>query len=328
VRKLLIAVAASMLIAGAVLAAPALAGNGGLSPVTPNAPGAKGITDIYWFVTVFIGAVFLAVEGLLVVFIVRYRRRKRARDADGLQIHGSTRLETMWTAIPVVILVAIATFVFVKLPGIKNTPVANAAGTRLNVTVTGHQFYWEFSYPNGVVAIDRLRVPVGQPVRLTVTSPHWDVIHSWWIPALGGKIDAIPGRLNHTGFVADSPGIYTGQCAELCGVQHAAMLDSVQVMPKAEFDTWLAARAAQQSAGTGPLGQEEWVGACSKCHGLNGQGLVGPSIASSPILQDPVRLTALLENGKNLMPPVGRGWSTQQLSALSGYLKTRFGSGG
>jgi len=129
VRKLLIAVAASLLIAGTVLATPALAGNGGLSPVPPNAPGAKGITDIYWFVTVFIGAVFVAVEGLLVVFIVRYRRRKRARDADGLQIHGSTRLETMWTAIPVVILVAIATFVFVKLPGIKNTPVANAAGT-------------------------------------------------------------------------------------------------------------------------------------------------------------------------------------------------------
>jgi cytochrome c oxidase subunit 2 len=328
VRKLLIAVAASLLITGAVLAAPALAGNGGLSPVTPQSPGAQGITDIYWFITVFVGIVFVVVEGLLVVFVFRYRRRKRPRDADGLQIHGSTRLETMWTAVPVVILVIIATFVFVKLPGIKNTPVANAAGTRLNILVTGHQFYWQFNYPNGVVAIDRLRVPAGQPVKLTVTSPDWDVIHSWWIPALGGKIDAIPGRLNHTGFVADAPGVYTGRCAELCGVQHAAMLDSVQVLPKSGFDAWLAASATRQSAGTSSLGQDEWVGACSKCHGLDGQGLVGPAIASSPTLQDPVRLGVLLENGKNLMPPVGRGWSKEQLTALSGYLKKRFGSGG
>ena len=327
-RKLLIAVAASALLAGALLAAPALAGDGGISPVTPNAPGARGITDAYWFITGFVGFVFVLVEGLLVAFIVRYRRKKRPRDADGLQIHGSSRLETLWTIGPVLILVAIATFVFVKLPSIKNTPVANAAGTRLNVTVTGHQFYWEFTYPNGVIAIDRLRVPAGQPVRLTVTSPDWDVIHSWWIPALGGKIDAIPGRLNHTGFVASTPGLYVGRCAELCGVQHAAMLDSVQVMPKARFDTWLAARAAQQSAGTSPLGQEEWVGACSKCHGLAGQGLVGPAIASSQTLQSGARLATLLENGKRLMPQVGRGWSSQQLAALSAYLKTRFGSGG
>jgi len=328
VRKLLIAVAASLLITGALLAAPALAGDGGLSPVTPDAPGAKGITDTYWFITGFVGVVFLVVEGLLVAFVVRYRRKNRARDADGLQIHGSSRLETIWSVAPVLILVAIVTFVFVKLPGIKNTPVANAAGARLNIAVTGHQFYWEFTYPNGVIAIDRLRVPVGQPVRLTVTSPDWDVIHSWWIPALGGKIDAIPGRLNHTGFVADTPGIYVGRCAELCGVQHAAMLDSVQVMPKAEFDAWLATRAAQQTAGTSSLGQDEWVGACSKCHGLAGQGLVGPSIASSQTLQSTSQLDVLLQNGKNLMPPVGRGWSAQQLSALSAYLKKRFGSGG
>ena len=310
------------------LAGPALAGNGGLSPVTPNAPGAHGITDAYWFITVFIMIVFVVVEGLLVAFVVRYRRKKKqVRDAEGPQIHGSSRLELLWSAVPVLILVAIATFVFIKLPGINRVPAANAAGPRLEVEVTGHQFYWDFRYPNGVVTIDRLRVPAGQPVHLTVTAPDWDVIHSWWIPALGGKIDAIPGRLNHTGFTAADPGIFVGRCAELCGIQHTAMLASVQVLPKATFDTWLDQRKQQQTAGTSALGKEEWIGSCAKCHGLAGEGLVGPAIASSPTLLDATRLTALLQNGKNLMPPVGRGWNGAQLDALAAYLKGRFGNG-
>ena len=318
----LVALAASLAAAG-----PALAGDGGLSPVTPNAPGARGITDTYWFITVFVGIVFVLVEGLLVAFVIRYRRRKRARDAEGLQIHGSSRLELLWSTAPVLILVAIAAFVFIKLPGINRVPEASAAGPRLDVTVTGHQFYWEFAYPDGVVTIDRLRVPAGVPVRLTVTAPDWDVIHSWWIPALGGKIDAIPGRLNHTGFVASEPGVYVGRCAELCGIQHTAMLASVQVVPKATFDAWLGQREQQQAAGTSALGKEEWVGSCAKCHGLAGEGLVGPAIASSPTLLDSARLTTLLQNGKNLMPPVGRGWNSAQLDALAAYLKGRFGSG-
>ena len=312
---------------GLVAGGPALAGDGGLSPVTPNAPGAHGITDTYWFITVFVGIVFVLVESLLVLFVVRYRRQKRARDADGLQIHGSARLEQAWTLGPVLILVAIAAFVFVKLPGINHIPAANAAGDRLDITVTGHQFYWEFDYPNGVVTIDRLRVPAGQPVRLTVTAPDWDVIHSWWIPALGGKIDAIPGRLNHTGFTASDSGLFVGRCAELCGVQHTVMLASVQVLPRATFDAWLGQRVQQQAAGTSTLGKDEWVGSCSKCHGLAGEGLVGPAIATSPILLDGAKLAALLHNGKGQMPQVGRGWSGQQLDALAAYLKGRFDSG-
>ena len=323
----LVALATALVAAGLVLVTPALAGDGGLSPVTPNAPGAHGITDAYWFITVFVGIVFVLVEGLLVAFVVRYRRQKRARDAEGLQIHGSSRLELLWSTAPVLILVAIAAFVFIKLPGINRVPTANAAGARLEVTVTGHQFYWEFSYPNGVVTIDRLRVPAGQPVRLIVTAPDWDVIHSWWIPALGGKIDAIPGRLNHTGFIASQPGIYVGRCAELCGVQHTAMLASVQVLPKATFDAWLDQREQQQAAGTSALGKEEWVGSCAKCHGLAGAGLVGPAIATSPTLLDTARLTTLLQNGKGLMPPVGRDWNDNQLNALASYLKGRFSSG-
>jgi cytochrome c oxidase subunit II len=322
VRKLPpVVVCALALVACAAVAAPeAFAANGGFTPITPNSSGAHRILDSYWFISGFVLFVFVLVEGLLVAFVLKYRRRRRPRDADGPQIHGSTRLETMWTFGPVLILVAIAAFVFVKLPGIKDVASASPSGTRLDVTVTGRQFYWQFDYPNGTVAIDRLRIPQGVPVHLTVTAPDWDVIHSWWIPALGGKIDAIPGRLNKVGFIADRPGTFTGRCAELCGVQHAAMLMSVQVLPRDQFAQWYATR------GTAELGQAEWVGACSKCHGLAGQGLVGPQIASSPTLQDRARLETLLLNGKNQMPPVGRGWSSQQVDALAAYLKERFGS--
>jgi cytochrome c oxidase subunit 2 len=327
VRKL------SPVVVGALLAAlfvatPALAGNGGIAPVSPKSPNAHSITDAWWFITGFIAFVFVAVEGLLLAFVFRYRRRRRARDTEGPQIHGSTKLENLWTMIPVVILVAVATFVFLKLPSIKNVPSADAAAGRLEVTVRGQQFFWQFTYPNGAIAIDRLRVPVGEPVHLTVTAPDWDVIHSWWIPALGGKIDAIPGRLNHTWFTATSAGSYSGRCAELCGVQHAAMLMTVEAMPRTEFERWVSLRAQQQTSGTAKdsLGQEEWRGACATCHGLAGQGLIGPRIAASGTLENVTALTTLLRNGKGQMPAVGRQWSQEQLTALAAYLKERFGS--
>jgi cytochrome c oxidase subunit II len=335
VRKLPI-VAAGAALAAFVLTTPALAGDVGIQPVTPQSPNAQNISNAYWFITAFVLAVFVVVETLLVVFVVRYRRRKRQAVVDGPQIHGSTRLETMWTLIPVVILFAVATFVFVELPGILDVPGANAAGDRVRISVRGEQFSWQFRYPNGAVAFDRMRVPVGEPVELTVTAPNWDVIHSWWIPALGGKIDAIPGRVNHTWFSATKTGVYTGSCAELCGVQHAAMLMSVEVMPRDQFDQWVSERADQQRVNQAgkTLGQEEWAGSCAKCHGLAGQGGYGPPIAQSPTLQDKAALTlrvrqGLVSNSPSVpsMPPVGKDWTQEQIDALYAYTKERFGGG-
>jgi cytochrome c oxidase subunit 2 len=154
----------------------------------------------------------------------------------------------MWTAGPVVILFAIAAFIFVELPGVKNVPTAGAQGG-LEIRVVGRQFYWQFEYPNGVIAVDTMRAPAGVPVTLEVTSPDDGVIHSWWIPALGGKIDAIPGTVNQTWFQADQPGVYRGQCAELCGLQHANMLAAVEVMRADEFTAW---PAREESAGGSP----------------------------------------------------------------------------
>jgi cytochrome c oxidase subunit II len=334
VRKLPpVAVGMVLALAALVVFVPsALAGNGGIAPVTPKSTNAHDITDAWWFVTGFILAVFVGVEGLLIVFVARYRRGRRQRYADGPQIHGATRLETMWTLIPVLILVAVATFVFVKLPGIKNGPSAVAAPAQVTIDVRGQQFYWQYTYPNGAVSIDRLRVPVDESVLLNVTAPDFDVIHSWWIPALGGKIDAIPGRMNHTWFKATKTGVFGGRCAELCGVQHAVMLMSVEVMPRDAYGQWVSQRLREQQSGAAmrTLGQEEWTGVCAKCHGLTGMGLVGGPIASSATLQDEASLANVLRNGFTrsgaTMPPVGREWSQQQIDALSAYVKERFGS--
>jgi cytochrome c oxidase subunit 2 len=258
------------------------------------------------------------------VFIWKYRRARRERFADGPQIHGATNLELLWTAVPVVVLFLIGAFVFYELPGITNVPSAGASGERIDVRVTGRQFYWQYDYENGATAIDTLRAPAGVPVRLEVTSTDEDVIHSWWIPALGGKIDAIPGTVTETWFEAERPGTYDGQCAELCGVEHANMLASAQVMEAGEFDAWVAQRAAD----TSELGEEEWTGACAKCHGPGGEGGVGPRIGGSPILSDPEALEDIVRNGRGAMPAVGSHWSEEQMEALTTYLRESPPSGG
>lgn len=304
------------------LAGGASAGNGGFAPVAPESPNAQSISDAYWVIAAFTGAVFVLVEGALIVFIVRFRSRGRGRSVEGPQIRGNMNLEIAWTVVPVLILALIAAFVFYKLPSIKNTPSARAGG-HLEVTVVAHQFYWEFKYPDGqVISIDDMVVPVNRVVSLTVVSE--DVAHSWWIPALGGKIDALPGRTNHTWFKGERVGVYRGQCAELCGVQHAAMLSTVSVVTPGAFRSFLSKHAPSSLA----VGQEEWTGVCAKCHGLSGQGDIGPPIAGNPILTDPVALSKLVHEGlppsktATGMPAVGTGWSDAQVEALVRYVKT------
>ncbi len=309
------------LLAVAALSTPtALGSNGGFTPVEPASPNAEGIQRSYLFISIFAIAIFVLVEGLLVAFALRYRRRRRARFEEGAEIHGATKLELMWTAGPVVVLFVIAAFVFIELPGIKNVPSAGAGTAQLDIRVEGHQFYWQFEYPNGVFAIDTMRAPAGVPVSLEVTAPDNDVIHSWWIPALGGKIDAIPGRVNTTWFQADE-GTYEGQCAELCGLEHANMLASVEVLPEEAFNAWLDERRADQSAAGAELGAEMWAGVCAKCHGPDGEGGIGPRLAGSATLADADAVEAIVRNGRGEMPAVGADWTDEQLDALTTYLQ-------
>jgi cytochrome c oxidase subunit 2 len=328
VRARLIVLAGLLTLAALAFSGVALATDGGFAPAGPDSPNGARIESVYWFVMGFAAFIFVVVEVALVLFIVRYRNRGRPRDVEGPQVRGHINLELAWTAVPVLILVAIAIFTFYKLPGIKDVPAAGAAGSQMRMNVQGKQFYWQFTYPNGVIAIDTVRLPVNRPVRMEVTSPVGDVIHSWWIPALGGKIDAIPGHPNHTWYEIDKPGTYTGQCAEFCGIQHAAMTATVEAVPASEFDSWLAGQARAQEAGTSDLGAQEFNGVCSKCHGDQGQGGIGPNIANSAVLQNKATLETIVRDGKNQMPAVGADWSGRQMDALFSYVQKRFGHGG
>jgi cytochrome c oxidase subunit 2 len=318
VRRLLPVLVCVALLALA-LAGAALAGNGGFAPVAPASPNEGGIRSVYWLVLGFTGFIFLLVEAALVLFIVRYRSRGRSREIEGPQVIGHTNLELAWTVGPVLILAVIAAFVFYKVGGIRNAPAAT--GGSETIRIEGHQFYWEFVYPNGAVSINTLRVPVERKIELDIVSA--DVAHSWWVPALGGKLDAIPGRTNRESFRATKLGTYRGQCAEFCGIQHAAMIAYVNVLPPDQYDAWVKRRLAQPSE----VGRETFQGVCATCHGLAGQGDIGPAIAQSPLLTDRTAITKLLRNGGIKMPAVGKTWSDAQLNATLDYLKKRFGGG-
>lgn len=290
--------------------------NGGFTPVTPESPNASHTQTAYYVILGFTSAIFVLVEGLLVAFVWKYRARGRARAVEGAQVHGHTRLELIWTVIPVVILCVIGAVVFVELPKINDAPAANDA---IHVTVEGHQYYWQFDYPGGARSIGTLHVPAGRVVDLDVVSP--DVIHSWWVPALGGKIQAIPGRTNHIWFRAEKPGSYEGQCAELCGVFHASMSAVVQVESEQAYERYTSTTATQS------IGQQEWSGVCASCHGNLGKGGYGPDISASTLVTSRASLLGILRQGVDsparpgAMPPVGIGWDNAQIDAIVAYVK-------
>ena len=321
-RKAAVLVCLALL--GLLFAHVALAGGPGLSPRGPDSPQASRIEDIYWLLIAITGAIFLLVEGALILFIFRFRRRSRARTLEGPQIHGATRLELMWTAVPVIILAAIVTFILVKLPGINNVESAQAGGSTVRAKVEGHQFYWNFIYSNGVIQVQTLRLPAQRPVDLSIDSA--DVDHSWWIPALDGKFDAIPGKTNHQHFVAQRTGTYLGQCGEFCGYEHPHMVGKVEVVDSADFDSWLRQQKQAQQNGTSDLGKQTWQGVCATCHGLDATGGFGPNLVGNPILTQRSAIETLLRNGRNKMPAVGHGWTDTQMNALIAYVK-RFSGG-
>jgi cytochrome c oxidase subunit 2 len=306
-----------------VLAGAALAGNGGVAPPSSASPSEQHIRDIYWLILAITGGIFVVVVGTLLLFIVRYRSRGRPRDVEGPQVRGHTNLELAWTAGPVIILAVIAGFVFWKASDFSATSgSASAAGSRTEITVEGHQYYWEFLYPNGAISVDRLRLPYNRAVRLRIVAN--DVDHSWWVPALGGKLDAIPGHPNHTTLRATKLGTFRGQCAEFCGLLHAQMLAAAEVLPPDAYASWVGNRVRDAAA----LGEETFNGVCAKCHGLAGQGDIGPNIAQSGTIADSKALANVIRNGTGKMPAVGKDWPQRQLDATIAYLQKRFGKGG
>jgi cytochrome c oxidase subunit 2 len=319
VRRLVWTVVAAGALA---LAAPAFAENAGLTPVEPRSPNAEAINDTYWMLVGVTGVIALLVEGALLAFVIRYRRGRRPRDDEGPQIHGNTRLEVIWTVVPVLIVAFIVGFVFYKLPEVSDfseEAIASPDEATIEIDVAGKQFYWEFRYPDGSVTYDTLVVPVGRTVDVAVTAPNHDVIHSWWVPALGGKIDAVPGQENHTWFRANEEGVYEGQCGEFCGLNHSQMTTVVRAVAADEYEAELARFADN--------GQEQFEAACAKCHNLEGPQLIGPTLQGNPTLADARTLGQLVRNGRNEMPPVGRGWSDAQIRTLVEYTQRFAGTG-
>jgi cytochrome c oxidase subunit II len=291
---------------------------GGLGPPAPQTDSGEAISHLYWAVFTVCAVVFVAVETALVLFIIRFRRRRGTPEtAEGPQIHGNTRLEIIWTIIPAVILAAIAILTLTRIPAVE------AKGSdELLIKVEAHQFYWQYDYPNGAVSFDELRIPVERTIALEIVTH--DVNHSWWVPALTGKKDAIAGQTNTLRFKAKHTGTWEGQCAEFCGIQHAVMFTRVTVLNQADYDSWV---EQQNSISDRDLGEQEWGAVCAKCHGLAGEGDIGPGIAGNPILTNRQALIHLLSQGQDTeqfesyMPPVGLGWTGTQYDALVAYIK-------
>jgi cytochrome c oxidase subunit II len=245
---------------------------GTLLPERGGSPNADRIASLYTVVLVLAALVFAGVAATLVFSLVRYRERRNRVPA---QIHGNTRLEVAWTVAASGLIVFLAVFSFTKLSAIEHpgravaNPAAAIAGVgdggrgALHIDVVGRQYVWMFKYPNGAFSYTEMVAPVGVTVELDIVSV--DVAHSWWIPKLGGKFDAIPGYINHTWFRIKRAGVYTGQCAELCGRNHAQMVAQVRGVPPAAYTRWVArqkrmidaanAKAAREHRGTtGPGG--------------------------------------------------------------------------
>ena len=306
---------------------PLTLAQGGLSPPDAATPSGDTIREIYWVVLGACIVVFLLIETALVLFIVRYRGRPGTReDVEGPQVHGNTRLELAWTIAPALALLAIAIYTFVRVPAVEATPGGAEAESALTVRVQSHQFYWQYVYPNGAITFDTLYLPVDRTVTLELTA--LDVEHSWWVPELTGKRDAIPGTVNPLSFKPTRTGTFrNGKCAEFCGIQHAVMATTVEVVSQQEFERVLDERAPED-ADLVAFGKEEWEAACAKCHGLDGEGDIGPVIAGNTTLVNREALRQLLLEGQDTpnyesyMPPVGRAWTPRQYDALIAYVKS------
>jgi cytochrome c oxidase subunit II len=259
---------------------------------------ADEIDSLYKLILVLAVIVFVAVEGALIWALVKFKAKKGAVAA---QIHGNTRLEIGWTLGAAVILVFITVFTFIKLPNIKNPEATGKNGLQfastatyastdqptppggkaLRIKVDGQQYVWRYQYPgdDDVFAYEEMVVPEDTTVVLEISAD--DVAHSWWIPKLGGKMDALPGYINETWFKA-KPGLYTGQCAELCGRNHANMLARVRVVPVDEYERWYDQQAAdiktareEQAEQRAELEREEGEQATSGAGGGTGEATSG-----------------------------------------------------
>lgn len=237
----------------------------------PAGPDARTIQNLFIPVLIVAALVFVFVEGLLVVTMVRWRHRRRA-DRMPTQVHGNTKLEMAWTIAPAFLLGLVAIPTLGTIFSLASRPVGPDV---LNVNVVARQFWWEASYPGlGVVTANVIHIPVGRQVYVKLESV--DVIHSFWVPRLAGKQDVVPGRVNYLKIEADAAGRYSAQCAEYCGASHANMRFEVLAQSQADFDAWV----AEESLPVAAQPPQEVLDVmtrtgCQGCHAIDGVEAAG-----------------------------------------------------
>jgi len=251
-------------------------GAGDWQTLAPHSDFGRMLLDVYQDVIWWSVGIFVVVEALLLFAVLRFRRRPGDTGTPD-QVHGHTALEVGWTLIPAAILffIAIPTVRTIFVTQRDPLPQADA----LQVSVVGHQWWWEFQLPElGVVTANELHLPRGRTVLFKLTSA--DVIHSFWIPRLGGKRDLNPGQENRIWFTPDSIGVYEGQCAEFCGASHANMRMRIFVEEPEAFERWV--EALKEPAAIDTTGFTAFLASgCAACHAIAGtlaQGKIGPPL--------------------------------------------------
>ena len=270
-----------MVLLALVSAAPALAQSGTQpSALDPKGPNGAAIATLFGVVLAIAVVVFVIVEGLLLLSAWRFRQRPNDT-TEPRQIHGNTRFEIAWTIAPAIIVVVLFVLALQTQQTLDARPAA--PGDQLTVKVIGHQWWWEYQYPDlNITTGTDLVIPVGKVINLDISSV--DVIHSFWIPQLNGKTDAFPNRVNHSWIQADAAGLFYGQCAELCGPSHANMRAVVIAKDQADFDAWVKNQQTKATPATGDAQKGEQLflaGPCIGCHTINGTaaaGKVGPNL--------------------------------------------------
>jgi cytochrome c oxidase subunit 2 len=287
----------------------------------PAATPAQSIFGLSMLVLSITLAIFLTVAGLMLYALIRYRQRPGDTDREPPQIYGSNQIELSWTVIPILIVVMLFLSTTRVILGTEAIPKPSSA---MDVTVIGHQFWWEYRYPKlGVVTANELHIPISDPAQPTPTylsMSSADVSHSFWVPRLAGKMDVIPNRVNTMWIDPPEAGLYLGQCAQYCGTQHAKMLLRVYAQSPADFAAWVnqQKKPAQQDFSGNPAAAEGQTvflhNACINCHTISGTaatGRFGPdlthlasrdTIASGPIQNTPENLRKWIDNPDTMKP--------------------------
>ncbi len=305
----------------------------------PASTPANSIFGLSMFVLGITGAIFVVVGGLLAYAIIRYRAKSSDDASEPPQIYGSVQVELAWTVVPILIVVVLFLTTARIIFAIQDAPKPKDA---LDVTVVGHQFWWEFRYPTlGIVTANELHVPVSTPQDPEPTYLHLlsaDVDHSFWVPQLAGKTDLIPNHPNETWIEPQHTGLYYGQCAQFCGVEHAKMLLRVYVDTPEQFAEWV--KDQQQPGVQDPqvaAGRQIFeTHACTNCHTIKGTaaGTFGPdlthlasraTIAAGAAMNTPADLHEWIKDPDHykpgcLMPAMQL--SDQEIDQLVAYLET------